>query len=442
MKDILWIALEIIVDIYQGFLSAYFVYKFLMPKPNANVKLYMILSGGTQTILLFIMNYLNDFEGISSILYWIGLFVFAVKMLKGNMVKKIFAPIVPLLTVFVITTLNLNLISSINQMSIAEIVNNRGVERIIVLISIQAMYYFAVRIILKLFRTDEEVFKASEWSVVIATAAASIVMAALLHTLAMGSSNDFEKLLINISILILLVMNIFVFHLTNSLIKKNRSLQEMEVLKLQEQYHKQYIDNATLQYDSMRKMRHDLKNQFSAVYGLVSENKNDEALEYIKRNTDIISESMQIVSTGNSIVNAIINSKLSVAASMGISVSCMSVNSFDGIDDIDLCNLLGNSLDNAITSCRDLPDEKFVSVNISKEGEIYTFSIQNSVRDSVLTNNPMLKTTKEENHEEHGFGTKILKDIADKYGGICDFYEYNNMFCCKIILRAENKDLK
>ena len=36
MKDILWIALEIIVDIYQGFLSAYFVYKFLIPKPNAS----------------------------------------------------------------------------------------------------------------------------------------------------------------------------------------------------------------------------------------------------------------------------------------------------------------------------------------------------------------------------------------------------------------------
>lgn len=440
MEDILWIALEIIVDIYQGFLSAYFVYKFLMPKPNTNVKLYMLISGGTQTFLLIVMNYLNDFEGISSILYWIGLFIFAVKMLKGNLVKKIFAPIVPLLTIFAITTVNLNLISSINQMSIAEIVNNRGVERIIVLISIQAMYYFAVRIILKLFHTDEEVFKASEWSVVIATATASIIMAALLHTLAMDNTNDFDKLLINISILILLVMNIFVFHLTNSLIKKNRSLQEMEVLRLQEQYHRQYIDNANLQYNSMRKIRHDMKNQFSAVYGLVSENKNDEALKYIKRNTDTISQSMQIVSTGNSVVNAIINSKLSAAASIGISVSCMSVNSFDGIDDMDLCNLLGNSLDNAISSCRDIPNEKFISVNISKEEEIYTFFIQNSICNSVLRNNPMLQTTKKENREEHGFGTKILKDIADKYGGICDFYEHNDVFCCKIILKAKDKN--
>ena len=60
--------------------------------------------------------------------------------------------------------------------------------------------------------------------------------------------------------------------------------------------------------------------------------------------------------------------------------------------------------------------------------------IQNSIQGSVLNTNPNLLTTKQDK-QNHGFGTKILSDIAKKYDGRCDFYEKNNIFCCKIILR-------
>lgn len=74
MTDILWTIFEIVVNIYQGFMSAYFVLKFLTPKSHTNVKIYMLLSGGTQALLLTLMNYFSTFEGIGSILYLIGLF--------------------------------------------------------------------------------------------------------------------------------------------------------------------------------------------------------------------------------------------------------------------------------------------------------------------------------------------------------------------------------
>ena len=413
MADILWIVFEIAVNIYQGFICAYFVLKFLTPKSKTNVKIYMLLSGGTQALILTSMNYFSAFEGIGSILYWIALFLFSIKMLNGNLVKKAFASMVPLLTVFIITTLDMNFIAAINNMSITELVYDHSIVRITLLLSIQLIYYLSLKIILKLFRTDEDQFKISEWGVVIATVSFSIIMTALLHAISINIDDEGIRFLVNLSILILLIVVILIFHLINSLIKKNNNLRELEILKLHEQYQNQYIENANLQYDSVKKIRHDMKNQFLALHALLSEKKDNEALNYIKKNIDYIKKHDSMINTNNNIVNAIINSKLSIASAMNITVSCFSVNSFDGIDDIDLCNLLSNSLDNAITACKLIPENKkrIIALKINYESGIYTFMIQNSIKDSVLNTNPQLLTTKHDK-EFHGCGITILSDIA------------------------------
>lgn len=390
--------------------------------------MYILLLSGAQTLLLTLMNYYSDFEGIGSVLYWIGLFLFAVKMLNGNMVKKAFASMVPLLTAFIITTLDMNFIAAINNMSISELVHDRSIARITLLLSIQLVYYLFLKIILKLFQTNEEQFKVSEWGVVIAAISFSIVMAALLHNISININDYRLRFLINISLLILLIVNILIFNL----------LREFEMLKLHEQYQSQYVENARLQYDSVKKMHHDLKNQFLTIYTLLNDKKNNEAMSYLKKNIDHIKSIDSVINTSNIIVNAVINSKLSIAETMGIDVSCFSVNSFDGIDDIDLCNLLSNSLDNAIAACRKISETetRIISLKIDEEEKIYTFLIQNSIKDSVLNTNPKLLTTKQ-GKKLHGFGTKILNDISKKYGGRCDFYEKEKIFCCKIILRAK-----
>lgn len=302
------------------------------------------------------------------------------------------------------------------------------------------MYYLALKIILKLFHTDDEQFKISEWGVIIAAVSFSIVMAALLHTISINIDYHL-RFLSNISILVLLIVDILFFHLINSLIKKNNSLRELEMLKLHEQYQSQYIENANLQYDSVKKMRHDMKNQFLTLHTLLNENKKSEAINYINKNIEHIKGNELVINTNNNIVNAIINSKLSMAAAMDINFSCFSVNSFNGIEDIDLCNLLSNSLDNAIAACREIPEneKKIISLKIDEENGIYTFLMQNSIKSSVLSTNPHLLTTKR-SKQFHGCGTKILSDISEKYGGRCDFYEKDNMFCCKIILKAKTTD--
>ena len=39
--------------------------------------------------------------------------------------------------------------------------------------------------------------------------------------------------------------------------------------------------------------------------------------------------------------------------------------------------------------------------------------------------------------KQHGLGTSIIREIARKYNGRCDFYESEGMFCCQVTLMAD-----
>lgn len=438
MTDIVWNIIEILVNIYQGFICAYFMLKFLSPKPSTNVLLYYLLCGGIQSIMISVINHLTTFESYASALYIIELFIFAVLMLKGNIIKKLIASIISMLTGFLITTVCLNFFSSVNNMNVEELVVSKGYIRGITLISIQILYFASFKLILKAFATENDEFEFAEWKTVIPITAASIVMAALLHLTAMRSSDERQRIYIDLALLILIILNVIIYYLIASLMKKSMLKRELDMLRIVEHYNEQSIKNMSIQNSTIKKMRHDMKNTLSALGKLLQDGNIASAQSLLSQNQQILKSTGSYISTNNSIVNAVINSKLENAASVGIRPSCISVNDITGIKDVDLCDLLSNMLDNAITACLEA-DEKQITVDIFSDNDMYTFTVKNSIGRSVLNENPKLKTTKHD-HTNHGYGTKIIKGIAEKYNGRCDFYEQGDMFCCKIILMAKHEE--
>ena len=173
----------------------------------------------------------------------------------------------------------------------------------------------------------------------------------------------------------------------------------------------------------------------SVLYQLINDGKSDKAISYIGNYIDKLNETETIIKTNNEIVNAVVNSKLSVAKMYGINVICMCVSDFSGINDVDLCSLLSNMLENAITACKQCTkSSKRIYINITSDEYKYIFCIKNTIQESVLQDNPDLMTTKS-NKEGHGIGIKIIKDIAAKYNGNVDYYEENDEFCCNVIIK-------
>ena len=102
---------------------------------------------------------------------------------------------------------------------------------------------------------------------------------------------------------------------------------------------------------------HDIKDKYETVNELLKVQKIDETRKFISESFDLIGKSESYVKTKNNIVNAIVNAKLTMASSLGIKISCITVSDFEGIKGTDLCDLLSNTLENAITACKEIADD-------------------------------------------------------------------------------------
>ena len=139
-----------------------------------------------------------------------------------------------------------------------------------------------------------------------------------------------------------------------------------------------------------------------------------------------------VIDVHNDFLNAILNSKLLIASEQGIRVICASASNIDGIDDIDLCNLLGNILDNAIEAAKDCQNG-YIEVSIRSDENMVLVIVANTVAEPVVKRNKELKSTKK-NADDHGYGVKTIRFIAEKYNGTASFYEEGDMFYCQVMM--------
>lgn len=437
--SILWEVFEISVNFFQGFILVFFPYSYLGDKQNR--KFYKSQGIAYSIILasaISVMNRVTAFEHFYALIYVAITFLYTYIHLNGSLLKKIFAAIFPSLVMAAISVLTTNLFSVLFNISPEQVLTNDSVERCFAVIATQFLIICVIILSLKIIkRSDNKNFDlaAAEWILISVVLAISIVICAFLNFASFEILSPNGRIYIVIAFMGIILINAVVCYLVVDLGKKNAAVRENEILKLQREYNNQYIKNANTEYDLIKKLRHDFKDSYSVIYTLLSEGKSDKAMEHIKNNIDILSQTEIFVRTNNDIVNAVVNAQMSTAKSFGIDATCLSVMDFDGIDDVDLCRLLSNMFENAVTACvNSKRNKKQIYMKITSDENNYTFNLKNTIDSSVLTNNKNLHTTKNMNGE-HGYGTKIIRDIAVKYNGRCDFYEEDDLFCCNVILK-------
>ncbi len=182
-------------------------------------------------------------------------------------------------------------------------------------------------------------------------------------------------------------------------------------------------------YDENRMLYHDFKNHILAISQLIYENRNKEALEYVRTYIDYTLSINQRVDTGCKIIDIILNSKIAEASEKEIDFKCEveMIGELD-IQDIDMCALLANLLDNAIEACEKIADEnRWIYLKIKRKNCMLLIWIENSVLERKNEKTNFFQSTKS-NKLIHGFGMKSIDNVIQKYDGYKEYIIQKNKF--------------
>lgn len=167
---------------------------------------------------------------------------------------------------------------------------------------------------------------------------------------------------------------------------------------------------------------------------MLENNDTDSAKEYLVKLSSFVRLANRLCYTGNNAVDPIVNIKGSLAQTYGIEFICK-VNIITSIkaDELELCRIIGNALDNAIDGCQraDVP-HKHIWISLTEEREKLFIVITNT-SDKVDTS--ALTSTKKE-QGLHGIGIKSIKSSVDRLGGLVSFDYEDDIF--KLNIMAHN----
>lgn len=435
MEDIIWLIFDLIVNYYQSFLFFFFGFNVLEFK-KLKISKYLPLFSGTTILFLFVtlFNYFTAFEGVAIFVYSAILFIFLLIFAKGGIAKKLLISFIPISVVAIVTTFSLNFTSLLFRQNILDLISISSVYRLFLIFLTMSLFSISLYIIARIFRKNEVTLTKTEWISFIAVLTVSIIIFMLLFFIIFSGVSDMAKIYTAFIVILIILTDIMVYVLLVQLSKKHQIETENKLLIQRHNFNTESTNEIKKQYEELAKIRHDFKNTLRIIQELNKDESREEINNYINEFFESQSRSMQIISTENEYVNAIINSKISTARSYGIEVTVSTISDIKSVNNIDLCNILGNLFDNAIDACRLCESKKEIYLEITKDNDNSIIFMKNSIKESVLNSNPELKSTKKNKHR-HGYGTRIVRDLSEKYGGFADFYEDNKNFCCNIVCK-------
>ena len=434
MNDFLWEIFEIIVNLFEGFIIFYFICNFLKHDFNTpKGKIVFVIVSILKAALTTFMNSITLYDWWVSIIYIIGWFAISSVFLKGKVIYKLFAAVISNVVSIVTSNFVTGVLSVALKSNPTQLYTAQSWYRVLGVLMCQTLNFYLFSLILKFASKAILAMKTKEWMLIISVFLISVLSFGVIQVaLNEAKLSETTSLMLMLCEIGLFALNIICLYITISLNKSNRAAEELKLKEQQQKHDIQYAETIRQQYEEIRNIRHDIKQHLSVVSGLHLEEKYNEAQEYISEISSNIAKIEMFMDVGNDFVNAILNLKLSIAKSKGIEVLCSSTSSVNGIDEYDLCNLVGNMIDNAIEAA-EKTDNAIVEVSIASEKYKLSIKVANSISESVLNNNLTLKTSKPD-PVLHGFGTKSIRLVAQKYNGNVDFYEEELTFICRVEL--------
>lgn len=176
---------------------------------------------------------------------------------------------------------------------------------------------------------------------------------------------------------------------------------------------------------------HDLKHQIQELKKVDNRDMRTKLIDEMKESIMIYDSN---VKSGNDTIDLILTEKSLICQRDNIKFSYIIDGAkLDFIEVADLYVLFGNALDNAIESVeKELEEQRIISLNIRQKNEMVMIHLENYCSSQLKFVDGLPETTKE-NKMYHGYGTKSIRYIVEKYHGFMEMRQEDGKFILEVL---------
>lgn len=375
--------------------------------------------------------YFTSFDSLYVALFTVGAIVYSFLLSNGNYLRALLS-----VSLFIIVTMLtgslIYMIFSIYIKDLNSIDNHAGTDARIIFLLISRLVQFAIyKLLLQVFHSDSKLDLKNSVMIFMFSLMSAIGLGALMGVVIDSTeANLYVSILVTVVILVL--SNAVVYFLIYQVQKLLKSKYELKLLQEKMDFERNRYEEAAVVWDNIRKVRHDIKNHFAVVSGHLKNENIKACEEYIEQIMPSVESMGNLIRSNNSVLDYLINSKLSGLEKTQIVISGV-VSNFDDVEDTDLASIIGNILDNAVEAQEKVAGTKRIELLFRMKNDNRVIICKNTVSESVLKTNKELRSTKK-NHDDHGLGHQIVETILKKYDGWVDYFETEDMFGVQIML--------
>lgn len=434
MSATFWKVFELAISVLENMLLLGFCMDFMQQRPKGKrgkfLWLFAVLVG---MIFPALEKYPAIYDRWELWLTLLWLFGYLAVSTRGSILRKIIAAVVAReLTTFVNTAVLFGC-SLLLQESVASFIQQQDIARIATVLLTKILYFFVGKILNGLLFERKNLVN-WQWIVIGCSLVFSTVAGKTLITL----SRDFpgiqmqEQKLMLLCVSCIWLMCLIMYFIVQQMSKDNQTKLEYELMKEKEKYSKESMEIIKRSNEELREFKHDLKNYLLPLQEAMETMPQSEMVKVWEKINQKIEDVQTLIQTGNSYVDSMINTKITLARSEKVDVKCTILSKMEGIDDLEFCTVFGNLMDNAIEAERKVTGKKEIIIFVEEKMGYLRLEIQNKIEKSVLNENSSLNTTKKDT-SSHGIGHKSVKRTMEKVGGALKYYETGDLFCAEAV---------
>ena len=229
--------------------------------------------------------------------------------------------------------------------------------------------------------------------------------------------------------------DVILFYVMNRSSQNEKLREELKMQEYQNSVNLEYYKNVEKSSVEARKIRHDLANMVQTACEIM-ENGTDSDKESAKKMFAQLKAEVSDIKIErfcqNTLVNAIASNKAAECRKNDIDFDFdLRVPETLDIEEIDICKAYVNIFDNAINAAKAIDGKRYVKIKsfTDESDRMLYITGENNVA-------PDYEDKKKSRTGEHGYGLRILRDTAEKYGGRLVTDDKGDTFTVVMTMRA------